>query len=112
MLGIIISTSVVSCSDAEIVSGVYKGRIYRTDTVNATATVVRINDSFVRIDVKADGETTGYIEYAQLTKTADEAYNLLLDDVLGGPILTGYYFENALHLNAWTSNFGFDGVSP
>ena len=110
-VGIIISTLVVSCSDAEIVSGVYKGRIYRVDTVAATATVVGINDSFVRIEVKADNQSTGYVEYAQLTKAANEAYNLILDDVLGGFVLTGYYYENALHINSYTSNYGFDGVT-
>lgn len=102
---------VASCSDAEIVSGVYKGRICRTDTVNATATVVKINDGFIRIDVKAAGESSGYTEYAQLTKTADEAYNLRLDDPIDGLLLSGYYYENAIHINSFTSGFVFDGVT-
>lgn len=107
-----ISLTIPSCSDADIVAGVYTGRIYRTDTMNATATVVRVNDSFIKIEVKAEGETGGYVEYAQLTKTAEEAYNLWLSDPLGSMQLSGYYYENALHINAFTSNFAFDGVSP
>jgi hypothetical protein len=110
-LGIIISILGISCSDAEIVSGVYKGRIYRTDTMNATATVEKINDSFIRIDVKADGAMNGYIEYAQLTKTADEAYDLRMNDDTT-IMISGYYYENFLHINALASSFIFEGQSP
>jgi hypothetical protein len=99
----------VSCSDAEIVSGTFHGKIYKTDTLEATVIVTKINDGYIRIYVTSALMNESYTEYAQLHKNAPEAYNLSLADVMGGYALTGYYYENFLHVDSWSNHFMFEG---
>jgi hypothetical protein len=99
----------VSCSDAEIIAGTYEGKIYRADTLNATAKILKVNDGYVQVEVMSPGMNEIYIDFAQLTKTAPDAYNLRLANDTGGYNFTGYYYEGYLYVNSWTNGYHFDG---
>jgi hypothetical protein len=102
-------TLLASCSDAEIIAGTYQGKIYGTDTVNTTANIVKINDGYVRFEVVSPSLNVVYIDYAQLTKTAPDAYNLRLANDTGGFNFTGYYYEGFIYANSWSNDYHFEG---
>ncbi len=97
-----------SCTDAEIVSGSYHGKIYRTDTLDATVNVVELGDYYISIEVRY-APNAAFIEHAKLVKNNANAYNLVLSNSTGGYILTGYYYDGFLHIESWNNNYIFEG---
>lgn len=109
---VLIITSILlsSCSDSEIVKGTYQGQFYGADTIDATAVVTNINDGYIRIEVASNLMAPTYVEYAQLFKNNTEAYNLLLSNVIGDTLLTGYYFEGFLSVASYDHGYLFQGT--
>ncbi len=106
----ILSTLFFSCSDAEIVSGTFHGKMYAMDTLDADVKVTAINDGYVRLDLTSTSMSGGYVEYAQLTKNGELAYNLKLINSLTDSIeLAGYYFEGFLSFDSWNHQYKFTG---
>lgn len=99
-----------SCSDAEIVSGNFNGKIYMTDTIDATAVVTAINDAYIRLEIGSPYLPQTYVEYAQLSKNNIDAYNLTLTNTLGETIFSGYFYEDFLHVYSLTNNYTFEGT--
>jgi hypothetical protein len=109
---LIICFTVASCSDSEIVAGTFHGKMYSSDTVDATVKVTRINDGIIRLDITGPTINGGYVEYAQLEKDAEDAYamswysNSTISTILE---LSGYYFEGYMSFESWTHSYKFAG---
>ena len=91
----------VSCTDASIVSGLYNGKMYASDTLNVTITVSEVNKNYIKIDM-IDSLDQQFIHFVSLTKTGNNAYDLDDNDPLGIAYLHGYYFEG--FMNFYYSN--------
>jgi hypothetical protein len=99
-----------SCSDAEIVAGTYHGKIYFTDTLDANVKITKINDGIIRLDLTGPTINGGYVEYAQLTKNANDAYNFhWTNTTMSSTELSGYYYEGYLNFDSWTHQYNFNG---
>lgn len=106
-----------SCSNAGIVSGNYSGKFYYTDTAvfytdtsDATVVISEVNKEFIQIDI-TNSQSLSFTNYAQLTKNADQAYNLVYNDPLGTESLSGYYYEGYVHFTYAKASidYMFDG---
>lgn len=101
---------VSSCSDAEIVSGTFHGKMYGADTLVADVKITSVSDGFVRLDLTSSSFSGGYVEYAQLTKNGELAYQFQLKNASTDSLeLTGYYFEGFLSYDSWTHHYKFMG---
>jgi len=109
-LHILLISGLSSCSDAEIVSGTFHGKMYGTDTLSADVKITAVNDGYVRLDLTWASISGGYVEYAQLTKNGELAYNLQLKNAVTDSVeLTGYYFEGFLSFDSWNHQYKFTG---
>lgn len=106
---IILLSILSSCSDAEIVEGTFHGKLYRTDTIDASARIFKVSDAYIGIEVTSTWMNEAYIDYAQLSMNATEAYNLRLLNDTGGFSLTGYYYEGFVQVNSWSNGYTFEG---
>ncbi len=101
-------TFLASCSDADIVSGTYHGKIYTTDTMDATVKISPLTNTTIRIDI-TNSLNQSYMDIAELTKNNTEAYNLFHGDPIGMEHVTGFYYEGFIFINSYTHGYSFEG---
>ncbi len=106
---IILLSFLSSCSDAEIVEGTFHGKLYRTDTIDASARIFKVSDAYIGIEVTSPWMNEAYIDYAKLSMNATEAYDLQLLNDTGGLSLTGYYYEGFVQVYSWSNDYVFEG---
>lgn len=112
IIGILISAALMSCTDADIVDGVYTGSIYiNNDTLPATVSIAQMSSTQIKLETQYNTDIT-FVDFATLKKNNAEAYTFEMPDVLdtvGAFVLYGYYYEGYINFTSYGNNFWFEG---
>lgn len=111
-LVVCISVLLLSCTDSDIVDGIYSGKIYiNNDTLDASVTIAQMNSSQIKLETNYYSGIT-FVDFANLKKNNAEAYTFEMPDVLdtaGAYVLYGYYYEGYINFTSYGNNYRFEG---